>query len=176
MSSLESLAILKRGSPYSAKDFFIYCLLNWLFRQLKKSPNNKLERLWIDEQISGIRELSENNMRDRCVKSIILSEAGNGSRFELNEERFRHLEHLAGINFYNLAEGRFPDLKFIRGKCPDSNDFCESHPDLEYLMLDITSNPLWDIEEETNYYGKIDWNLLMLKVLVYRCDAPNESI
>ena len=122
MSSLESLAILKRGSPYSAKDFFIYCLLNWLFRQLKKSPNNKLERLWIDEQISGIRELSENNMRDRSVKSIILSEAGNGSRFELNEERFRHLENLAGINFYNLAEERFPDLKFFRGKCPDSNE------------------------------------------------------
>ncbi len=56
----------------------------------------------------------------------------------LEDERYRHLEHLAGVVFRELDH--LPQLKYIRGECLESyqglNDFCRSHSRLEQLHFD----------------------------------------
>lgn len=116
---------------YSAKeDGFIGRLLFWLMNEQsgrdESGKDGVLERLWITDQYA-VEKIS-NGVIDtfshysKCVKSHVFNsnndlnwnETSNAIQV-LRDERFRHIEHVAGISFHRLDF--LPDVKYITGHC-----------------------------------------------------------
>ncbi len=116
MKELISLVILRRGSSSCPKDVFISKFLAWLMRE--QAPN-KLEQVWIDEKSLKFEELGGNLVTGPSIQSFALSVMG-AQRFNLHDDRFRHLEHLGGVLIRRFDH--LPGLKFIRGRRVRNND------------------------------------------------------
>ncbi len=115
MRNLKRLIILRRDDStefYHPQDAFMSELLFWLLEDQER-PVHSLERFWINDNLL-LEDYYENIMIGPSVKSLALIET-EGLVFELNAERFRHLEHVAGLVVRRLDH--LPDLKYFRGEC-----------------------------------------------------------
>ena len=171
MTNLKSLAILRSDNPLMHQDLFVSRLIEWL---VNNSPDS-LECLWLTEGYLN-EQFREDDLWGQFVKSVVLSQDSR-KNYKLNDERYRHLEHLAGVVFRELDH--LPQLKYIRGECMESyqglNDFCRSHSRLEQLHFDTCGLSRNEFEEDY-IFGEGDWSLPLLKILVFRCFRPSKSI
>ncbi len=114
MASLEKLVIVKKGCGMSTcyPDECVKELVHWIFSM---HDMDYLGRVWIQE--SDVQHVvSEHQLVTSSVKSILL---GGHLSFGLVHDRFRHLEHIGGIGFSELAA--LPNLRYIRGYCVSSD-------------------------------------------------------
>jgi len=132
MKELKSLVIFRSGYRSCPKDVFVSEFLAWLIRE---QPPNKLEQLWIDEQSFRFDELEENFITSPSLNAFALFGMG-ALRFNLNGDRFRHLERL-GESLLRQFD-HLKDLKYISGQCVPNNQVLNllfSHI-LRYLIND----------------------------------------
>ncbi len=113
MRQLKSLVILRSNSPPRClQDQIMSNLLFWLLEE-QDEPVHSLQRFWINDD-DLLTEYNEDLMTGPSVKSLTLNET-EGLQFELLDERYRHLEHVAGLHFQGFDH--LPDLKYFRGMC-----------------------------------------------------------
>lgn len=123
-NTLRSLVILRSRAQSNCRyegEQLITAFLNfitWPSRNNQHGSFTALERLWVDEErftSRRVNQMGENYLLAPTVKSIVLREESSMIEypFVLNNERFRHLEHLADVIISRFE--RLADLKYIRG-------------------------------------------------------------
>ncbi len=116
--SLKSVAIFRHDHRFvSIDDDYATAkkLLTKIFGKKNCSPGESLERFWME--LSPTEELSERLMTfSSTVKSLLLSHPNNADM--LHHDRFRHLQHLGGVDILPFAQ--LPCLKYIQGRVRDT--------------------------------------------------------
>ena len=118
MSSLESLIITRRVWHGFGKDCYVAELLEWLL----KRKTNSLRRLWVDDNSDSLRRLPLREML--CAPSVTSFCLGEGDcliNIDVDDQRFRHIQHLGGFGFPGRLD-EFPDLKYVRAHCYELQD------------------------------------------------------
>ena len=114
LRSLKTLAIFRHGDRLvwseDGHGTVIKFLIN-IFMIENCWPGESIERLWIE--FNSI-DWAENSITSPIVKSLLLSYPNNMEL--LKEDRFRHLEHLGGVDFTLLGGVDLPCLKYIQGR------------------------------------------------------------
>ena len=118
MRNLESLTVLRY--PISSSICTADAILKLLLFQHDKV---KLERLWITDDRTTF-QLKEEDMPGPIVLSLPLSEMQDPV-YELDDERFLYLEHLAGLIFRRLDH--LHNLKYFQGYCKDDEEVICPH-------------------------------------------------
>lgn len=104
MTSLKSFIFIKRGKIHPFRDRFVSELTNWMFTQ--ERATDSLQRLWIQE------DSIEPYLSFPSITSLNLE---HYRLHNLNQKKYRNLQHVSGIYFSRLAN--LPNLKYARGYC-----------------------------------------------------------
>jgi len=108
MIFLKNLVILSEETPEDVNALVHYSFLSGL------TGPNRLERVWLSWFCDsyGNYNSAESFMTGHSVKTLQLGRWANPN-FELDADKFRHLDHIAGIPFRRLDQ--FSKLKDFRG-------------------------------------------------------------
>ena len=116
LRSLKTLAIFRHGDRLvwseDGHGTVIKFLIN-IFMIENCWPGESIERLWIE--FNSI-DWAENSITSPIVKSLLLSHPNNADL--LHHDRFRHLQHLGGVDILPFAQ--LPCLKYIQGRVRDT--------------------------------------------------------
>lgn len=118
MERLKNLVILTQ--PRDVRDeFSVLFTLYWLW-QIQGESLDSLERLWIDYGYKSNLLHQHGSLAGALtgpvVKSLFVHKYDWPADFELNAERFCHMEHLADTNSFDGLE-HLLHLKYISGEC-----------------------------------------------------------
>lgn len=115
MKALKSLVILGGPSDVTQDNFIKDFILNdWVVIE-------SLERLWVTPFVDNevVRRCGPIGSMTNTVKSAMSDTNLWESLSDPDNQRFRQLEHLANVYFYQVDRGldHLPNLKYISGEC-----------------------------------------------------------
>ena len=115
LRSLKTLAIFRHGHRFVWSDDShgtdaIKLLIN-IFLIENCWPGESLERFWLE--FNSV-DWAENSITSPIVKSLLLSYPNNTEL--LKDDRFRHLEHLGGVDSDSFPFDGLPCLKYFQGR------------------------------------------------------------
>ena len=115
MKGLKSLVILSSPSDVVQDSFIKDFILN------DRIVIESLERLWVTPLVDYevLQKCGRIGLMTNTVKSALSNCYLWNSLSDSDDERFRQLEHLANIYFYQVDRGldHLPNLKYISGEC-----------------------------------------------------------